>query len=180
MKYDTNTRTLACSDKNLQAVDIMAQVLPMINQNMDILHLDIQQNMICSDGISLVANFLNEKCIPLQSLNLSGNLMGSCCMESIGIYVHNNTELTTLNLSNTNIGSKGVRTLCNYLYNHPSLSFINVSNCKMDDAAAVDLLIVLASCPKMQHLYIRDNRFAYINLVEELLNMMELYFSVHC
>lgn len=180
MKYNANSRTLSCTGQNLQAVDIMAQVIPMINQNMDILHLDMQQNMICSDGISLLANFLNEKCIQLRSLNISGNLMGSCCMEALGIYVHNNTELTTLNISDTNIGSKGIRTLCNYLYNHPSISFVNVSDCKLDDAAAVDLLIVLASCPKMQHLYIQTNRIAYVDLVEELLNMMELHFSVHC
>ena len=93
-----DNKCLKLADLGLGSREILNGLMPFIMQNRDIKLLDLANNYISSDGITLLCNFLVEKEIQLEYLDISGSALDYHSVTALGAYVYSNQSLQHLKL----------------------------------------------------------------------------------
>jgi NLR family CARD domain-containing protein 3 len=134
---------LDLSSNNLKAAGAR-EFSTVFRQRNDIMDLNLGRNEIGVQGVSAVANVLNENgalqgYCHLQRLTLDWNQIGDEGATILATAVRNNSTLTFLDISNNNIGSPGATELANGFASNISLKTVLLNGNCIDDSGALAL-----------------------------------------
>uniref|UniRef100_UPI00398E4FF3 NACHT, LRR and PYD domains-containing protein 3-like n=1 Tax=Pristiophorus japonicus TaxID=55135 RepID=UPI00398E4FF3 len=87
------------------------QLVTALNVNHRIILLDLSDNNILDQGISILCNALKDEQCTLQTLSVGGNKLTPSCCEYLISVLETNKTLVELDLSNNRIGEEGLQEL---------------------------------------------------------------------
>ena len=126
--------TLALTESQLDDEDI----LPIVDSQSNLLHLDLSHNNVSSDGATAIAEkLLSPPTSVLSSLDLSGNNISSDGASAVAKSLATNESLLSLTLRLNNIGDEGGKDMFDSLAQSSCLRYLNMSANKLSSADAL-------------------------------------------
>jgi len=143
--------------------EVLSKLGEAIANQRSLLRLDVSGNKIGAEGTARLASI--AQCTAITSLNLDGNWMGPTGVQSLATVLRDLTALTELVLSVNNVRSGGVGHLAGVLGGCVSLKRLSLHANQIgaifdhldDDTAGQRLNILLAACPRIEHLDLGRN-----------------------
>lgn len=135
--------------------------------------LNIEDNFLLPDHIAKLCQSIKS----LEKLNVSKNSV-MLAIKDVGELVQRSDGFDSLIAHETRLGNRGARILAEYISHHPTLNYVNVNSNGIGDAAAMDLMIALGTCPSMKDLHIWDNPLTPDRL-REVHKVLGLQYTLH-
>lgn len=93
-------------------------------------------NEITSTGASILFEFLLQKGIAIQFLNLQSNKLDDNCMKSLGELISSSDSISYVGLRNNGITDEGIKFLAIAMVGNTSLRYLDVTETQITDASA--------------------------------------------
>lgn len=174
-----DNKSLKLSDLGMGSREIFNGLMPFIVQHRDIKLLDLANNYISSDGITLLCNFLVEKEIHLEYLDISGSALDYNSVTALGSYVYSNQSLQHLKLHGCLLNNKNICALMHYLNDHASLETLDIQDNLVNMSGLVFVMVTLHSCHCMTDLYILRNNLSYMDTLSKCPEFFKLEYITH-
>ena len=163
----TNLQELTINNTGFTADHIAV----MITDNLLLENLDIGDNKMKSEGVSIISKAL-KKLSCLKVLGLYGNEITVEAADDIAEVLYKLPVLEKLLLNNNAFENAGIKKVCESLQCYGALKLLQLDNVGITEEVAEDLVTVIHSNPLLEYLYLGNNKLQNIgvNVILKSLN----------